>query len=65
MIVECRLKSYLYKLGETIRPIKDAIVVLVNANLHIVDLWHFQLSHINKRRLKNIQSISIGVGTFN
>lgn len=65
MIVECRLKSYLYKLGETIRPIKDAIVVLVNASLHTVDLWHFQLSHINKRRLKNIQNISIGVDTFN
>lgn len=41
MIVECRLQSDLYKLGETIRPIENAIVVLVNASLHTAELWHF------------------------
>jgi hypothetical protein len=65
MIVKCRLQSNLYKLGETIRPIEDAIVVHVNINLHIANLWHFQLGHINKQRLKDIQNISIGLDTFN
>ncbi len=41
MIIECRLQSDLYKLGETIRPIENAIVVLVNASLHTTKLWHF------------------------
>jgi hypothetical protein len=48
MIVECRLQFNLYKLGETIRPTKDAIVVPINVSLQIIDLWHFQLGHINK-----------------
>jgi len=48
MIIECRLQYDLYKLGENIRPIKDAIVIPVNVSFHTVDLWHFQLGHINK-----------------
>ncbi len=40
-----------------------------NANLVIVDMnkaniWHMGLSHINQRRLKEIQSMSKGVESF-
>jgi hypothetical protein len=31
----------------------------------MVDLWHLRLGHINKNRLKNIQTLAKGVDSFN
>jgi hypothetical protein len=55
MIVECRLQFNLYKFGETIRPIKDAIVVPVNVSLQTIDLWHFQCGQSISKDLKTFK----------
>jgi hypothetical protein len=58
------LEADLYKLG-VINKQENKIQTKLNlTHLNIADLWHMRLGHINKHKLKKIQFMSKGLGSF-
>ncbi len=61
-ISQCILEADLYKLRSLKKRNENDLPVIVNMNK--ANIWHMKLSHINQRRLKEIQFMSKGVESF-
>ena len=64
LIATCQLDTNLYKLGDSINlnPITAMHALTFTSK---ADLWHLRSGHINQRRLREIQSMSKGIDSFN